>query len=233
MRRRQLRTAWFAAAFACLACAAAPAAAQVRGEPDALAAAARLLEQAGGAEAWRATRFEALERGYLANGEVAEVHIVRDFATQSRRFQLTTETQRVLEWVTPEGGWAQENGERRAMSREEHAIEWQGIQQEPYAIYHRLANQDQRLRVSLADSGRRLMIYDEAERVLCWFVLAPNGRLRNWGNFYNGRINEHYYGPMDDMGDVNLPRWGASTDGGWRFEYVSAELDNAPLLEPR
>ena len=41
--------------------------------------------------------------------------------------------------------------------------------------------------------------------------------------------------PLDahaDMGDANLPKWGVSTTGSFRFEYVRAALDARPVEPP-
>ena len=58
------------------------------------------------------------------------------------------------------------------MSAEQLAAELQGLRQEPYAIYHRIAIGDSRLRVELRDGGA-LYFFDGDERLLCWFQLAP------------------------------------------------------------
>ena len=77
-----------------------------------------------------------------------------------------------------------------------------------------------------------LNIYDGGERLLCWFLLDGKGAPVSWGNFWNGSINQHYYGPLADMGDANLPKWGVSTTGAFRFEYVRAALDDRPVEPP-
>lgn len=227
--RRVLRAA---VAFAILLCLPAQAQTRLRGEPAALAAAERLLEQAGGRDAWRRQTFFVVERGYLRSGEVAELRISRDFVAGSRLIERRTLREAVHEWVSPYGGWVTRNGERQVMGPEELAIELQGLSQEPYSVYHRIALNDGSLRLELRDAGASLYVYEGDARLLCWFRIAPNGTLRGWGNFYDGAINEHFYGPLADMGDANLPRWGAAIDGGFRFEYVSARLGDTPLREP-
>ena len=87
------------------------------------------------------------------------------------------------------------------------------------------------MRVELRASGL-LYVYDADERMLSWFLLAPNGRLLGWGCFFDGAINQHYYGPLANMGDANLPRFGIASDGRFRFEYLSARLSDTPLTEP-
>lgn len=204
----------------------------VRGEPAALAAAERLLQNAGGREAWRARQFTVEERGFLRSGEVAQLRVSRDFQRRARMIENVTPTRTIIEWLSPEGGWVMRDGAPAPIAPAELAIELQGLRQEPYAIYHRLAHHDPALRVELREQNAVLYVYDRDERVLCWFQLDPRGGLVGWGNFYNGAINQHYYGPTADMGDANLPRWGAASNGSFRFEYVSARLRDEPLVEP-
>ena len=203
----------------------------LRGTSEAVAAAERLLEQAGGAEAWRKPVFEVRERGYPSSGKVAELRITRDLSRPARRLESRTPERTIVEWISPDGGWRRRDGEKLPMSAEELAAELQGLRQEPYAIYHRLARRDPRLRAELRDGGA-LYFFDGDERLLCWFQLAPNGALLGWGNFYDGAVNQHWYGPVTDMGDVQLPRFGVAANGSFRFEYVGATLTEGPLAMP-
>lgn len=207
-------------------------AAGIRGEAAAVAAAERLLESVGGRQAWRARNFTVEERGFLRSGEVAQLRISRDLERGARRFESVTPTTTIMEWAAPEGGWVMNNGKVTAMPAAELAAELQGLKQEPYSIYHRLARNDEALRVELREQGAMLMVFDRDERVLCWFQLDPRGGLMGWGNFYDGRINQHYYGPLADMGDANLPKWGVASTGTFRFEYISARLTDEPVAEP-
>jgi hypothetical protein len=206
-------------------------AAGVRGEADARQAGQRLLEQVGGAAAWRSRTLEVTERIYLRSGAVGELRIVRDFERPARLVESTIEGRKRVEWVAPDGGWTARDGERREMPAATLAAELRGLRQEPYAVYHRLAEDDAGLRLELRD-GDRLLVFDHDERLLSWFQVAANGVLLGWGSFFDGEINQHYYGPLADFGGVKLPRFGATSDGRYRFEYASARLTDAPLTAP-
>lgn len=204
-----------------------------RGPADAVAAAARLLQHVGGAEAWSWRLMEVSERGYLANGDQVELRIVRDFTAGSRLLERRAGSGLFVEWVSADRGWTEEAGKRREMPHTERAAEQYGLRQEPYAVYHRLARRDAGLRVELRNQNTRLFVYDRDDRVLCWFRLDAIGRPIGWGNFYDGRINEHYYyGPLQPFDGLSLPRWGVSTTGAFRFEYLAARLSDWPLEEP-
>lgn len=206
--------------------------AQIRGDAEARAAAERLLEHAGGRDAWaKARTFYVEERVFLASGEVAQLRIWRDLETGNRRLERSSPAGRYAEWLSADGGYEVRDGVVSNHAPEELAIERQGLAQEPYAIYRRLAERDPELRVQLRDANA-LYVYDGQERLLCWFRLDGKGRNISWGNFWNGSINQHYYGPTIDFGDANLPKWGISTTGSFRFEYVVARLNGDPVEAP-
>lgn len=209
-----------------------PAAAQIRGEPAATAAADRLLEHVGGRAAWASARtFYVEERVFLRSGDVAQLKIWRDLQTGNRRLERASPSGRFIEWLSASGGYEVRDGVARDLPPEDLAIELQGLAQEPYAIYRRLALRDRGLRAQLREDGT-LNIYDRDERLLCWFLLDGKGAPVSWGNFWNGSINQHYYGPLADMGDANLPKWGVSTTGAFRFEYVLARMEHDDVEPP-
>lgn len=211
---------------------ASPAEGQIRGNEASVLAAEQMLEHVGGREAWANARtFYVEERAFLPSGDVAELKIWRDLQNGNRRLERSAGNSRFSEWLSANEGFELRNGAIRQLSSEELAQELQGLRQEPYAIYRRLARRDPEIRVQLRDDGS-LHVYDGEERLLCWFLLDGKGAPRSWGNFWNGSINQHYYGPLADMGDANLPKWGVSTTGTFRFEYVRALLDDQPVEPP-
>jgi hypothetical protein len=208
------------------------ASAQIRGDAEARAAAERLLEHAGGRDAWAGARtFYVEERVFLASGEIGQLRIWRDLETGNRRLERASPAGHYAEWLSSEGGFEVRDGVVSNYAPEDLAIELQGLRQEPYAIYRRLAVRDPELRVQLRDKTS-LLVYDGQERLLCWFLLDGKGRNISWGNFWNGSINQHYYGPTVDFGDANLPKWGVSSTGSFRFEYVLARLNGEPVEAP-
>ena len=226
------RPAISALVFLAVAAPAPPVAAQTRGEAPAVAAAERLLDAVGGREAWANARtFFVEERVFTASGDVAQLRIWRDMVAGTRRLERSSAGSTYREWLSPAGGWEERDGQRRVLAAQELASERYGLMQEPYAIYRRLALNDPRLRMVLRDP-RSLYVYDSDDRLLCWFLLDGKGSLVSWGNFYDGAINQHYYGPLVDVGDANLPKWGVSTTGAFRFEYVRADMQAEPAAEP-
>ena len=205
--------------------------AQVRGEPAAVAAAERLLAVVGGRDAWRDARtFYVEELVYPRSGEVAALKIWRDLETGDRRLERSTPSTTFKEWLGSAEGFDSRDGQLRRMPAAELSVERRGLRQEPYAIYRRLALRDPKLRVELRDP-HTLYVFDGDEHLLCWFLLNDQGALVSWANVYNGAINQHFYGPVVDVGDANLPKWGASATG-FRFEYVVARFLAEPPSPP-
>ncbi|MGH8242874.1 MAG: hypothetical protein ACRETY_05925 [Steroidobacteraceae bacterium] len=137
----------------------------LRGEPQAIAAAQLLLEKAGGAAAWRGSLFEASERTLLNSGQQGELRIVRDLSRPARLLESVTPERSVTEWLSPDGGWVRRDGVETPLTAEQLAAKLQGLRQEPYAIYHRLARNDSGLRVELRSNV--LYFYENDERLLC------------------------------------------------------------------
>lgn len=206
----------------------------IRGDAHAVAAANRLVEQAGGAQLWRSRTFELVERGYLNNGEILDMRITYDFMRGARRIESTSSTGgATVEWLAPDSGWFERDGAVTRSNASELAINVQAIQQEPYPIYHRIARDDRRLRVELRNNGSALYVFDQDERLLCWFGLWPNGQVKSWANFYNGVIGQQFYGPSGRIGAAILPLWGVQQDGSFRFEHLDATFGNTPLAAPQ
>lgn len=203
-----------------------------RGEPEAVARASALLEQVGGRSRWAAARtFYAKENAYLRSGEVATVEVWRDFATATRLLRVRSPSRDIEEVTGVSAGWERRDGKTRLWSQAELADERQGLLQEPYLVYHRLAKGDRTLRVALEETNK-LNVYDGAEKLLCWFVLDDKNNPMSWGNRYKGAVNQHWYGPLHPVGPIRLPKWGAASDGRWRFEYVDASFDTKALALP-
>jgi transglutaminase-like putative cysteine protease len=96
-------------------------------------------------------------------------------------------------------------------------------------MYHKLAMRDPSLHLVMAQENRIEVYLGEGGRTLCWFDLDANGALLRWGNFYQSEKSEHVYGPIKPVGEFQLPAWGTSTSGAWRFEYLDARSVNSLL----
>ena len=190
-----------------------------------------LLESVGGKEKWADARtLYVKEHAFLKSGETAVVEVWRDFEKLTRHLRVTSPSRKYVEVLGEESGWAEDDGRVKPLTGPEFEEQRQGLRQEPYSIYHRLAKGDPRLTVR-PEGADRLNVY-ENDRLLCWFVLDRKNRPISWGNHFAGAVNQHWYGPLVPIGPVLLPKWGSASDGRWRFEYVDASLGKKPLELP-
>lgn len=205
----------------------------LQGTQASLAQTAKLIEAVGGADVWSESRsFMVRERAFLTNGETAELVIQRNLDDVTRWIRLESETYEYEEVIEREFGWRGRDGNFDSYTTQELDDERIGLEQSPYYIYHRLAKGDPELRVDWIEDDRRLNIFEGEERLLCWFFLDARGHPISWANIYKGRENRHNYGPLIDFGDANFPKWGASMDASWRFEYLEADFSDEPVAFP-
>ena len=197
---------------------------QISGDSISVAAASKLLENAGGKDVWRKNYFIVYERAFLKSGQIADLKITRDLEDVTRKIESRSGKNIFEEYIGKDKGCISLNGKVEMLDSKTLEMEKEGLMQSPYYIYHRLAREDGRLHVELVDNGNRLNIYQDNDRLLCWFLLDDMGQQYSWGNFYNDKINQHFYGPYKMIGEARLPSWGSSMDGGFRFEYLMSEF---------
>lgn len=186
----------------------------------------RLLQSLGGREHWASARSIYIrEQAFPASVQgpvTAEFWRGLDIPAY-RSLIIGSSIRRETVW-SEEGGWVIRDGRRTEMPEETLQAEILDWRQEPYVMYHKLAKRDPTLRLTVVD-GNRLEIFDrKSGALLCWFVVDVSGALLRWGNYYQGQVSEHVYGPLRDFGDVRMPAWGTSITGSWRFEYREVRL---------
>lgn len=194
----------------------------------------RLVESLGGKETWASAQaLYVREQAFPASlKEPVTAEFWRDLEKPAyRSLVVGPSIRREAAW-TERGGWVVRDGVRSEMSEETLREEIAGWRQEPYVMYHKLALRDPSLELKLVD-GNRLEIFDrESDKLLCWFVVDASGALLRWGNYYQGEISEHVYGPLKDFGELTMPAWGTSTTGSWRFDYQEVRpINSLPAFE--
>lgn len=194
-------------------------------EGEAWRTADRLLESLGGKELWASTKVLYIKElafpSSLKDSVIAEFW--RDLEKPKYRSLIRgSNLERETVW-SKDGGWVVKNGVRTQMTKETVAEEVLNWYQEPYVMYHKLAIRDPSLQLVLKHE-KRLEIYSmDGKRILCWFEMDANGGLLLWGNYYQGEVSEHVYGPGRQIGAFRMPSWGTATNGSWRFEYVDVK----------
>lgn len=201
-----------------------------KGDPQAAALARRMIDHMGDRQAWAAARWiYTRERAYSATRRGPfDLEFWRATTTPAEWGRLTgPDFSRVYAW-TKDGGWRLENGEQRAYTRDEMQSRlgyWPG---EIYVMYHRLAKEDETLR--LVSRGERAfdVLDNTTGGSLGRFQVASTGEIVKWSHgFGNDRV-EYVYGPLKPFGKIRMPDWGAQVSGDFRFYYTDVQLRSDP-----
>jgi hypothetical protein len=218
------------AAFLALAAFPPSAVADLRGDAAAIALARRMIDQMGDRQAWATARwiYTAERAFYASRPDPVDVAFWRATTVPSEWGRIvTTGLHRLYAWTTT-GGWRLLNGERAQYTREqiqERLGWWPG---EIYVMYHRLAKEDEALRL-VTDGERAFVALDDVTGAhLGRFEVAASGELVRWTHFYGMDRVEYVYGPLKSFGAIRMPDWGALTDGDFRFYYTEVRLRSEP-----
>jgi len=91
-------------------------------------------------------------------------------------------------------------------------------------MYHRLAKEDEQLRLVLS-SERSFTVLDDATGAhLGVFEVGASGELVRWIRFFGTSRVEYVYGPLKSFGKIKMPDWGTIVDGTFRFYYTDVQL---------
>jgi hypothetical protein len=207
-----------------------PARADLKGDAAAIARARRMIDQMGDRQAWATARwiYTAERAFYASRPDSVEVAFWRATTVPAEWGRIaTTGLHRVYAW-TAGGGWRHENDQRRPFTRDEMQERlgwWPG---EIYVMYHRLAKEDDGLRL-VSSGDRSFTVLDDATGThLGLFEVAASGELVRWTHFYGTDRVEYIYGPLKQFGAIRMPDWGALTDGDFRFYYTEVRLRREP-----
>lgn len=209
-----------------------PVSAEFKGDSQAIALARRMIDQMGDRSAWANARwiYTAERAFYATRPDPGEVAFWRATTTPAEWGSIsTTGLKRLYAW-TAKSGWRHQNEERRAFTREEIQSRigwWHG---EIYVMYHRLAREDDALRLVAAGERAFTVLDDATGAHLGRFEVATSGELVRWTHFYGTDRVEYVYGPLKQFGNIRMPDWGTLTTGDFRFYYTDVQLrsDVAP-----
>lgn len=216
------------------------AAAELRGDPAAIADAKAMVETMGGAATWRELEsvhfvheWDIVNRAerYLEN-EILDLGGPRSWVT------MESETYSRTRAYSPEHGyWSLTDGEFSRGSEESLA---NAMERAPFSIY-RLARNISRDDDSLEIRSGRLASAGNAPALE---FAGPDGVARGW-IVLNARKEPmvwattqyvYVFGPLARFGNLWVPDWATTSDGLVRYEMVSLEGSNRPpaleLFEP-
>lgn len=201
--------------------------AQLRGDAEAVAAVERMIEAVGGRELWTESR--TLELDYRARAKGVDGVVVerawRDLTRAEQRIEIERAGNDLVVVLTETAGWRARGDSVTAMPHDavaQHRLFWP---KDYYTLIRRFAVEDPDLWVEYVEDRARVVVFSETHGELGWWEVASDGAIERWGTVNMGEPLEYVYGPMRDFGGgLRFPAWGASLDGGWRFEYTRAVL---------
>ena len=208
----------------------------LKGDPQAVAAAERMIDRLGGKDVWADARSLYLEyHGWRT--DPPEPVVERAWRDLTQPYQHMAFEGRSFETkfsMTPQRSWLERVSGNRQFSAEEHAQNIAFFDFDFYTIIRNLAAGDERITLKVGDDGR-ILIEGPAGADWGWFEIDGTGQPVRWGASYGGEPLEYLYGPVKAYGNINFPAWGTASDGSWRFDYVIVDVsrDAVPMtLKP-
>lgn len=208
--------------------------AQLTGDSVAIRHAERMLGALGGRDAWARARTIAIElRGHFGSDSNpwAERYWI-DLEAPRGRYQIRAGgSERIIVWTT-EGGWESRDGAVESQSADRHALEQAYWAAELTVVFRRLAAARPATRLQRDTTAAGLsvitLLVPASADTIARLTLDAGGRPVHWAAPIRGRTFQRILGPLADYGGLRLPRWGATPDGLWRYEHLTASLITEP-----
>jgi len=205
--------------------------AELKGDPEAVELAQRMIESIGGRTLWskiRSLHVVGKARSLKGDGILAEswhdLRQPREWYTLNNRRDMVVRT-----WWDRQGIWQTVNGKQNyrlpAGLYEEKQSHWPGG---IYVMYHRLAREDETLRLTMNEDGSFTARDERLDRRMGRFWINADGELYRWRHDDG---TEYIYGPHRSFGDISFPDWGSKVDGSWSFYYIEVRWsrDEPPI----
>ncbi|MDX2143752.1 MAG: hypothetical protein SFV19_10385 [Rhodospirillaceae bacterium] len=197
------------------------------------AMAERLLAAMGGRDAWKGVAGLRVDATHHQTDQPAPYSntIWNDFTRPRLRFEARNAQLHSIIEIDGDTGWRQrDSGPQQPLTPERIADEraWWGSN--IYRTLQRLAADDPSLMLRAAQTDG-LEIWESETKRLNWFRLNPAGEpvLFGTGASDAGTV----FGPLaEGPGGIRYPRWGASQDGGFRYEITSVQMFARPPVVP-
>lgn len=202
-----------------------PALAQdLAGDAAAIARAHEMVERVGGREIWsRLASLHLKQSFHLYTREESIIHEEWiDFATPRLYVSIQSELTNRLRAYDESGGWYLRDGTLTRFTEEQLATERGFWKRDMFRMLHLIAAGDAGIEVRM-NGEHRLEIYERGgKEQLCWFRLNLHSEPVLWGATVGKESLEFIFGPLEQYGNIRVPRWGGFTDGSWRFDMLDA-----------
>lgn len=208
-----------------------PSSAEVQGEPETIKTVHAVVDRVGGRDVWANARsLYAKLKGYPSDSPSGGIEEVwTDFDRPDVHFTFRTSNRKTTRVTRADSGWTLRDDEFSELTRERARQFAEFWARSEYVLYHRMAKGDPTLRVVKA-SGDRLEFFDaESGEGIGWFQLNSENEVVKWrAPFAEDVVIEYVFGPFIDFGDIRMPKWGAQTNGNFRFENLDFKISQDP-----
>ena len=196
---------------------------------DVRAMADKMIASLGGAEVWSSARTIEVEiKGALASHpHTLDEYLVFDLDEPYTYISMTGEDFELYRSVQPESGWSIRDGNYSQMTPQQLKLFLDFWGASDHVLYHRIASADPDLILEKDNDLLKFSIADS--EVAGYFKLNVKGEPVKWLTKTSDIEIEYVFGPLAKFGPVNLPVWGAQTNGSWYFENKKVTIsDKAP-----
>jgi len=197
--------------------------AKIKGDREAIKLADQMIETIGGKSLWSKIRsLHVIEKSRSLRGDGIIGEFWRDLQVPRESYTLKNKKGlHVKFWWDESGVWQILNGKQNndlpKPLHQEVINYWQG---EIYVMYHRLAKEDDSIRLQKNKDNSFTAFDEKLDRRLGRFWINGDGQLYRWRHDDG---TEYIYGPHKSFGDISFPDWGTQVDGSWSFYYSQVE----------
>lgn len=193
----------------------------------------KMLKSLGGRKIWAEASYLFYHDRLVALelAEVVESRIWRGLERPCEHAILTGPTvDRTWAWRDTSGAGIRE-GEYYQFTEERMAREQAFWPLHTYTMIHRLAKDDPGLALSVKEENTLVIKDIHSGQELGQIVLDHEYAPAVWRSNSGLDNVEIVYGPVKEFGALRMPRWGAMTDGSFRFEFIEFRLsvDDPPV----
>lgn len=206
------------------------AAADLKGDREAVALADKMIERLGGAQVWAEAKSLYVEyEGWRSDpAQPVDERAWRSLDKPDQKVIFEGRKSDTTFYMTAEASWLEfSERETRIFNAEEHAENLNFWNYDFYTIIHNLARADERIRLEFKEP-RTVRIKGPRNADWGWFEIDATGQPIRWGAVSGDDELEYIYGPVKAFGNINFPAWGTASNGFWRFEYTKVDVSREP-----
>lgn len=202
--------------------------ADLRGDPEAVAAIEHMMDRFGGDAVWARARSLYVEYdGWRTQpNEPVMEYAWRDLEETYQRSEYVGQSFHTIAVLTPDEAWyygytsgnfIEVDAEALAQRRDRYPFGF-------YTILHAFASGDPRITLEWQAPDTVIVHNSQGPATSQWRTDSTGALLEWQATLADGTSYAYVYGPMRSFGLVNFPEWGIASDASWRWNYTRVEI---------